>query len=72
MFLLAIPPLKKDRNVTILRTNNSVSRDVTFHEEEAFFKQPYLQGENLREDKEINHEILALPILEFACILRLT
>ncbi|KAI5417662.1 hypothetical protein KIW84_042324 [Lathyrus oleraceus] len=28
-----------------------VSHDVTFHEEEPYFTQPYLQGENLKEDK---------------------
>lgn len=27
-----------------------VSRDVTFHEGEAYFSQPYLQGEPLSED----------------------
>lgn len=28
-----------------------MSRDVTFHEEEPYFTQPYLQGENFKEDK---------------------
>ena len=28
-----------------------VSRDVTFHEEEPYFTQPYLQEENFKEDK---------------------
>lgn len=28
-----------------------MSHDVTFHEEEPYFTQPYLQGENLKEDK---------------------
>ena len=29
-----------------------VSMDVTFHEQEPYFSQPYLQGENSKEDKE--------------------
>ncbi|RDX71446.1 hypothetical protein CR513_49207, partial [Mucuna pruriens] len=39
-----------------------VSRDVTFHEDQTYFKQPYLQGENLNETQ---LEILVLPSLEF-------
>lgn len=29
-----------------------VSRDVTIHEQESYFSQPHLQGENLREEDE--------------------
>jgi hypothetical protein len=41
-----------------------VSRDVTFHEGQAYFTQPYLQGESLSEDKGNNLETLILPDLE--------
>ena len=38
-----------------------VSRDVTFNEQESYFKQPHLQGENVREED----ETLVLPNMTF-------
>lgn len=37
-----------------------VSRDVTFHEEEPYFTQPYLQGGNFKEDKLESLDIFSL------------
>lgn len=45
-------------------SKNSVSRDVTFHEDQNYFNHPYLQGESLWEDKENNFDPLVLPTLE--------
>lgn len=41
-----------------------VSRDVTFHEGETYFTQPYLQGESFSEDKGNSLETLILPTLD--------
>nr|KYP48213.1 Retrovirus-related Pol polyprotein from transposon TNT 1-94 [Cajanus cajan] len=41
-----------------------ITRDVTFHEEQNYFSQPYLQGESLWEDKESQFEASTLPTLE--------
>ena len=38
-----------------------LSHDVTFNEQEAYFTQPYLQGENPREDKEMDLRLPDLP-----------
>ena len=46
-----------------------MSRDVTFHEAQAYFTQPYLQGESLREDKGTNLETLILPDLNLETLI---
>ncbi|WVZ24536.1 hypothetical protein V8G54_003080 [Vigna mungo] len=40
------------RAVKCVFLGNFVSRDVTFNEQESYFKQPHLQGENVREEDE--------------------
>jgi hypothetical protein len=43
---VGILPPKRVTNVIIHHLTNSVSRDVTFHEQESYFVQTHFQGEN--------------------------